>query len=72
MNVDKFLGIIKAFGDRQEDLANAIGLSRTRLSAKIHSRNNASFTQPEIAAIKRRYGLTSEQVDDIFFNSSVS
>lgn len=69
MDANKLLSVIKAFGDRQEDLAKAIGLSRTRLSAKIHGKDNASFNQPEIAAIKRRYSLTSEQVDDIFFNS---
>ena len=72
MNVGKLLGIIKEFGDRQEDLANAIGLSRTRLSAKLHGKNNASFNQPEIAAIKKRYSLTSEQIDDIFFSANVS
>ena len=44
MNKDKLLAAIKEFGERQEDLADAIGLSRTRLSAKIHGRNNASFT----------------------------
>lgn len=72
MDVNKLLSVIKAHGDRQEDLANAIGLSRTRLSAKIHSKGNASFNQPEIAAIKKRYSLTSEQVDAIFFNINVS
>lgn len=72
MDVNKLLSVIKAHGDRQEDLANAIGLSRTRLSAKIHSKDNASFNQPEIAAIKKRYHLTSEQVDSIFFNIDVS
>lgn len=68
MNKDKLLAAIKAFGERQEDLAEAIGLSRTRLSAKIHSRNNASFTQPEIAAIKKRYSLSDVEVNEIFFN----
>lgn len=68
MNKDKLLAAIKAFGERQEDLADAIGLSRTRLSAKIHSRNNASFTQPEIAAIKKRYSLSDVEVNEIFFN----
>ena len=68
MNKDKLLAAIKAFGERQEDLAEAIGLSRTRLSAKIHGRNNASFTQPEIAAIKKRYSLSDMEVNEIFFN----
>ena len=68
MNKDKLLAAIKEFGERQEDLADAIGLSRTRLSAKIHGRNNASFTQPEIAAIKKRYSLSDVEVNEIFFN----
>lgn len=68
MDKTKLLAAIKGFGERQEDLANAIGISRTRLSAKIHSRDNASFTQPEIAAIKKRYSLSDAEVNAIFFN----
>lgn len=68
MNKDKLLAVIKEHRDSQEDLAKAIGLSRTRLSAKIHNRNNASFTQPEISAIKKRYALTATEVNEIFFN----
>ena len=54
MKTSLLLSIVKMHGDTQEDLANAIGISRTRLSAKLHARNGASFTQPEIAAIKKR------------------
>lgn len=68
MNANKLLGLIKENGDTQGSLARAIGLSRTRLSAKIHERDNASFTQPEIAAIKRRYSLNDTQLNEIFFN----
>lgn len=68
MNVNKFLALLKENGDRQEDLAIAIGISRTCLSSKIHNRKNASFTQPEILAIKKRYNLTGTQVNEIFFN----
>ncbi|MEE0839486.1 MAG: hypothetical protein U0L72_02915 [Acutalibacteraceae bacterium] len=68
MDKDKLLAVIKEHGERQEDLANAIGISRTRLSAKIHGRDNASFTQPEIAAIKKHYALSAVAVNEIFFN----
>lgn len=68
MNKDKLLAIIKEHGDTQEELASAIGLSRTRLSAKIHSRDNASFTQPEIKAIKNRYNLSEADLNIIFFS----
>ncbi len=67
MNKDKLLAIIKEYGETQGDLAETIGLSRTRLSAKIHSKQNAVFTQPEIAEIKRHYHLSNNQVNEIFF-----
>ena len=72
MNKNKLLAILADNGDTQSDLASAIGISRTRLSAKINERGNAAFTQPEIAAIKKRYSLSSKQIDDIFFTSFVS
>lgn len=72
MNADKLLGIIKENGDTQESLAYAIGISRSRLSAKIHERDGAVFTQPEILAIKRRYALDDEMLNVIFFNDFVS
>lgn len=72
LNTNRLLGILKTFGDRQEDLAFAIGLSRSRLSAKLHGRDGACFSQPEIAAIKKRYSLSSEEVNDIFFADIVS
>lgn len=72
MNTFKLLGIIKENKDTQEKLARAIGLSRTRLSAKIHEHNGASFTQPEIKAIKQRYNLDSDTINLIFFTDVVS
>ena len=68
MNKNELLSVLARFGDTQADLAGAIGISRTRLSAKINERDNASFTQPEIAMIKQRYQLTSGEIDRIFFN----
>ena len=68
MNKGKLLAAIKEYGDRQADLADAIGISRTCLSAKIHGRNNASFNQPEISAIKKRYALSESDLNAIFFN----
>ena len=66
MSKAKLIQIMKQHHDRQEDLAKEVGLSRTRLSAKINGR--ASFTQPEILAIKIRYSLSAGQIDEIFFN----
>jgi DNA-binding XRE family transcriptional regulator len=72
MDKNKLLALLAENGDTQSDLASAIGISRTRLSAKINERDNAAFTQPEIAAIKKRYSLSGEQVDAIFFALPVS
>lgn len=68
MNKNEFISAMKRYGDRQSDLADAIGLSRVRLSAKINERNGASFSQPEISTIKRRYKLSDSEIVDIFFN----
>lgn len=54
-------------GDTQEALSIALGLSRSRLSAKINGYRGACFKQSEIAFIKDRYGLKAEEVDHIFF-----
>jgi len=55
-------------GDTQESLAIAMGISLSRLNAKINS-ENAEFRQTEIIFIKNRYKLTAADVDNIFFNS---
>ena len=53
--------------DTQTELADAIGISAQRLSAKINETNGAQFTQSEIRLIKDRYDLTDEEVSLIFF-----
>ena len=58
---------MKLFGDTQETLADAIGISVQRLNAKINSTGGAEFTMGEIRVIKIRYHLISEQIDEIFF-----
>lgn len=67
MNKNKFVSVMKLFGDTQETLADAIGISVQRLNAKINSTGGAEFTMGEIRAIKIRYHLISEQIDEIFF-----
>jgi hypothetical protein len=58
---------MKLFDDTNESLARFIGLSRSRLSAKINSKHGAEFTQGEIQKIKDKWNLTNEEVNDIFF-----
>ena len=49
-----------------EDLAKALGITRTTLSAKMNNRT-AEFTQKEIAIIKDHYDLSPERMTEIFF-----
>ncbi len=72
MNTFKLLGVMKEHKDTLSSLGQAIGLSRTRLSAKIHCKNGAVFTQPEMLAIKKRYKLTDSEFTTIFFAEYVS
>ena len=55
------------FGDTQADLAKAIGISASNLNEKLNGK--VSFRQSDIAAIRRRYNLSAEDVDLIFFGA---
>ena len=67
-HTNMLLSKMKLFGDRQQDLADALGLSLTRTNAKINNVNGAEFTMSEIYKIKIRYNLTPEEVDQFFFS----
>lgn len=67
MNKNKLVSKMKWFGDRNEDLAAAIGISQQRFSAKLNQTGGAEFTMSEIRVIKIRYNLTSQEIDEIFF-----
>ena len=51
--------------DTQVELAKALGISLSNLSAKING--SASFRQSEISCIMHRYCLTAEEISLIFF-----
>lgn len=57
-------------GDRQADLAKAIGLSPPTLSDKINGRWD--FWRAEIEAIALRYNLSAEDIARIFFPKTVA
>ena len=63
---------MKWYGDRNEDLANYIGISPQRFSAKLNETDGAEFTQGEIKKIITKYHLTSDEVMEIFFDPNVS
>ena len=54
------------YGDTQAKLASAIGISSSNLNDKINGK--VSFRQSDISAIRKRYNLTPEEVDLIFFS----
>lgn len=72
MNKAEILTEMVRYGDSQSTLAKAMGLSRTRLNAKINERDGATFTQPEISFICLRYNLSAQRIKEIFFNQVVS
>ena len=71
MNKNLLKSVMAARGDTQEILAEAMGLSLSRLNAKINGKK-AEFRQAEINFIKERYKLSASDVEEIFFNQNVS
>lgn len=67
MNKNMFVSKMKLFGDTQQILADALGLSLSRLNAKINETDGAEFRQSEIKFFRNRWNLTPEEVDQIFF-----
>lgn len=72
MNKRKLNAIMQLHGESQLDLAQYLQLSLSRLNAKINEYRGAQFRQNEIAAIQEHYGLSAEEVNEIFFASAVS
>lgn len=66
MNKKLFRSIMVLHGDTNEDLAEYLGISSASVSAKINE-NGTEFKQGEIARIQRRYKLSAEQLEAIFF-----
>ena len=57
---------MKLFGDNQSDLATYLGISLSRLNAKINGK--ADFTKAEMEKIKFRYNLNLVEFDMCFFS----
>ena len=55
-------------GDNGNTLSSYLGISRSTFSAKLNE-HGAEFTKKEIQAIKTKYNLSAEQLEDIFFAS---
>ena len=68
MKKNIFESKMKLHGDIQSDLAKFLGISLSRFNAKLNGTDGAEFTRSEIQKIKERYNLTSEEIDEIFFD----
>ena len=67
MNKALLRSIMVLHNDTSQSLAEYLGISAKSVNDKINE-NNTEFRQSEIAAIKKRYSLSNEQVSNIFFN----
>ena len=54
-------------GDTQSDLASVLGIAQSALSARMNG--HTDFRKNEIDEIRKRYSLSAEDVQDIFFAS---
>lgn len=72
MNKRKLNAVMQLCGESQQDLAEFLQISLSRLNAKINEYRGAQFRQNEIAAIQEHYGLSAEEVNEIFFVNLVS
>ena len=66
MKKEQLRSIMVLHGDTNKDLADYLGISEKSVSNKINE-NGTEFKQGEIARIKTKYNLSSEQIDNIFF-----
>ncbi len=72
MNKQKLLSVITLNGDTCESLAKEMSITPQTFSNKLNEKGKRGFTQPEIMTIKKRYRLTADDIDIIFFNDKVS
>ncbi len=70
MNKNRLKAKMIENGDTQNDLAKALNLSVSNLSLRINGKMD--FRQSEIDTIKKRYKLSSSELDSIFFEDVVS
>lgn len=64
MNTKLLRSKMVLFGDTNESLAEALGITPQAFSLKLNG--NQEFKQSEIKAIKNRYELTPDEIVDIF------
>lgn len=68
MNENELLIEIQKHNETIKQLANYLGIETQTLERKMSDDTDSDFTMGEIKKIKEHYNLTSERVDEIFFN----
>lgn len=68
MNENELLIEIQKHNETIKQLANYLGIETQTLERKMSDYTDSDFTMGEIKKIKEHYNLTSERVDEIFFN----
>jgi hypothetical protein len=58
-------------GDTNNSLSKHLGITPLTMSLKINGKG-AEFTQGEIMSIAKKYDLTADQINQIFFAEKVS
>jgi hypothetical protein len=67
MNKAKYRSKMAFFSDTNKSIADFLGITPQRNSAKVNGTHGAEYTQGEIAKLKDRWKLTAREVDEIFF-----
>ena len=67
MNANLLKGKLKERALTQGETAARMGISLSCFNAKLNGRSGAEFSLGELQALKTILGLTSRQVDQIFF-----
>ena len=71
MNKKALRSLMALHGDTNKSLAEYLGISEQSVCNKINEKGT-EFTREEISAIKRRYSMTPDLVDLVFFADEVS
>ena len=65
MDMNQLRSFMARHGDKQSDLAKALGLPQSALSARMNG--HTDFRQKEMEIIRKRYELSAESLQAIFF-----
>lgn len=67
MDKKELLSKMAKHGDNQSELAKFLGLTQSALSARMNG--HTDFRQKEMNAIRKRYDLSADDMEAIFFAS---